>query len=193
MSDLSTVVQKVEEGDSWRGTIRVTLDDEEHELTIRQLYDPELREVLSKVDREELQSLRDEIPSDVMEEYQELQTKEDLSEEEEERFAELEERVDEESGNIFEHLSEETFEGIRKCARCAVVPSEEDLREAFMERAPEIESEYGIKVSEPSDVEQALQDDIDYLIDHSTDFTSFTIGIQALVETVGESEGNSET
>lgn len=190
MSDLNSVRQKVEEGAEWRGTIRVEIEDEEHELTVRQLRDPEFQEVMSLIDRDELQELQDSFGGDELEEFRELQQKEDLDNEERERFEELREVVQDSTGDIFSILSDETFEGIRRCAKYAVEPDEEDVRAAFMDRASEIESEYGVKVQTPEDVMPALQDDIEDMIDRSTNLVSFTIGMQALVETIGEDEGN---
>ena len=189
MSDLFETKQKAKEGIEWRGTIRVTIDGEEHELSVRQLRDPELTEVMDLIDREELQDLRGQLPEDDMEEYRELQDSDELDEEEEERLAELEETLEEESGNVFDVLSKQTLEGLRLAAKYAVEPDEEDMQEAFMNRAAEIEKEYGVKVQEPEDVKPALQDDIEYMIDNATGFMSFTIGIQCLVETAGD-EGN---
>lgn len=190
MSDLSAVRQKVTEGAEWRGQIRVNIDGEEHELTVRQLKDPEFFEVMSLIDREELQELRNSLPEEEMDEYQELQAADELDDEQRERFNELEAKLEAQSADLFDVLSEETFDGIRTCAKYAVEPDEEDRREAFMDRAPDIESEYGVKVSTPEDVEPALQDDIEAMIDNATNFTSFTIGIQSLVQSVGEDEGN---
>lgn len=193
MSDLHTVNQKVAEGADWRGTIHVTIDDEEHELTVRQLRDPEFHEVMSLIDRDELQELRDGLPEETMTEYRDLQRKEELDDEERERFEELEAELQDSSINIFDVLSRETFEGIQRCAKYAIEPDEEDKRRAFTERAAEIEKEYGIKVQTPEDVEEALQDDIDAMIENATNFTSVTIGIQALVQSVGEDEGKLES
>jgi hypothetical protein len=190
MSDLNSVRAKTNEGAAWRGTIRVTIEDDEHELTVRQLTDPEFFKVMSLIDRDELQSLRDDLPDELMDEYQELQRKENLDDEESERFAELEQQLEGSSVDLFDKLSYETFEGIRKCAKLAVEPDEDDIEHAFRNRAREIEREYETAVKTPEDVKPALQDDIDKMIDQSTDFTSFAIGIQSLVETVGRGEGN---
>lgn len=189
MSDLHTVGKKLEEGANWRGTIRVSIGGEEHELTIRQLKDPEWKEVRGQIDRDELQELREEMPQEEMEELQELRGKEELDEDEQQRFEELEELVREEAPDPLAVLSDETFNAIRQTAKYAVEPDEEDKRQAFMERADEIEREYKTKVQTPEDVEEALQDEIEEMIDKSTNMASFTIGMQALVETVGD-EGN---
>jgi hypothetical protein len=190
MSDLDSVTQKVKEGINWRGDIRVEIDEEEHELSVRQLRDPEFREVMSMIDRDELDELRNDLPDDMMEEYRELQTKEELEGEEEERLEAIRDDLEESTANLFDVLSEDTFEGIRQAGKYAVEPDEDDMQTAFRERAAEIEREYGIKVQTPEDVEPALQDDIEAMIDNATGLVSFTIGMQALVETVGESEGN---
>jgi hypothetical protein len=192
MSDLNAVRQKVQEGADWRGEINVSIDGDELQLTVRQLKDPEFFEVMSLIDRDELQELRSTLPSDKMDEYQDLQETEELDDEEADRLNELKEELESSDIDMFDVLSQETFEGIRKCAKYAVEPDDEDIREAFMERAADIEREYGVKVQEPADVMPALQDDIEHMIDNSTKLTSFTIGIQALVQTVGESEGNLE-
>jgi Tfp pilus assembly protein FimV len=193
MSDLGSVTSKVQEGIDWRGTIIVEIDGEEHELTVRQLRDPEFREVMELIDEQELQELQGQLPEGAMEEYRELQNEdEEMTDEERERFEELRDELQGSTNSIFDVLSEDTFEGIRKCAKYAVVPDEEDVREAFVDRASEIESEYGVKVQEPEDVKPALEDDIDEMIENSTNLISFTIGIQALIETIGEDEGNSD-
>lgn len=191
MSDFDKLRKKVAEGRDWRGTIRVNIDGDELELTVRQLRDPEYYDVLSSIDRDELQELRDAYPQDVLEEYRELQnSEEDLTDEEQERFEELRDTLEEESPDFTNVLSQSTFDGIRQCAKYAVEPDDEDLASAFQSRAAEIEREYNTKVQTPEDVRPALQDELEELIDDATDFASFTIGMQALVQTVGEDEGN---
>lgn len=192
MSDLFDVKQKVKEGQDWRGSVSVEIDGVEKELCIRQLVDGEFYEVMEMINRDELSDLRDDLPEDVLEEYQDLRDTDDLSEDEVERKEELRETLEEESGDLFETLSKETFDGLKQCAKYAVVPDEEDKQAALRERGREIESEYGIKVQEPDDVLPALNDEIAAMIDGSTNFLSFTLGMKCLVETVGN-EGNLET
>lgn len=192
MSDLHSVREKVSEGADWRGTISVEIDGEEYDLTVRQLRDPEFYEVMSMVDRSELQEMQEELPDDKMDEYQELQSMEERSEEEEERMEELQSELENSDADFFTVLSEDTFEGIRQAAKYAVVPDEEDLQEVFQNRARAVEQEYGVKVQTPEDVRPAVEDEIESMLDESTDFVSFVIGMKALLESVGEDEGNSE-
>lgn len=192
MSDFHRVKQKTQEGADWRGTISVEMDGEMMELQIRHLKSPEFEEIMRLINRDELKELRDLVPSDVREEYNELQEKEeDLTEKEEERLRELQEEMDEAMGGkmIFDVLSSDTFEGIRRCGIYCVEPDEEDLQREFRERAGEIEEEYGIPVRVPEDVYPAVKDDLEDMVRNSTNFIGLTIGLQALMETVDD-EGN---
>lgn len=190
MSDLARGKQKLKEASEWRGTITVPIEGDEHEFTVRQLNDTEFKEVMSMIDREELQSLRDALPDDILEEHRELREADELSEEEEERLEEIEAKLSEEGGSI-DQLSNETFEGIQQCAAYGIEPDEEDLQHAFRERAAEIEREYGIRVSTPEDCREALQDDIEEMVfEHSVNFVSFVMGMEVLMETIGRDEGN---
>lgn len=193
MSDLFGVREKTVEGDEWRGTVRLTLDGVEHELSVRQLRDPEFFRVMKRIDRDELKSLREELPDDLMEEYRELQEEEDLSDEERERLSEIEEELNQETTSLFDALSEETFQGIVECAYYGVEPDNDDLRKALFEYADEIKEEYGVEPKTDKDEvvhqfvkEKIIQEDI---LDRSTGFQSFIIGMQVLIETVG-AQGN---
>ncbi len=188
MSDLHKVRQKATEGKEWRGTIRVMLGDDEAELTVRQLTDPEFFEVMSMIDQDELEELQGELPDEEMERYNELQEKDELTDEEVEEFADLEEELSEASGNLFQVLSRSTFNGVLLCAKYAVEPDDEDLRSALMDDEWVMEKEqegYG-PIKTPEDCYEPMKDDIEEMIVNLTDFTSFNIGIQALIETVGD-------
>lgn len=192
MSDLFEVRQKTVEGANWRGTVRLTLDGEEKELCVRQLRDKEFFRVMKRIDRDELRALREELPDDLMEEYRELQDQEDLSEDEEERLDEVEEELNERSTSLFDALSVETFEGIVDCAYYGVEPDQADLKQALFEYADDIEEAYGEEPKTDKDEvvhrfvkEHVLHD----MLDQSTNFQSFIIGMQVLIETVG-AEGN---
>lgn len=191
MSDFHRLKGKTQEGRDWRGSITVEKDGESLELTVRQLRSPEMEEVMRLVDRDELKELRELVPEEIRDEYQALQQQEELSEEDEARLAELQEEMQEATGGrtMFDVLSEETFEGIRRAAIYAVEPDREDLQREFRENAARIEEEYGIPVREPDDVYEAVKDDLEDMIRGSTDFLGFTIGVQALTATV-EDEKN---
>jgi hypothetical protein len=188
MSDLFEARSKTEEGASWRGEITVYIDDEDHDLSVRQLRDPEFWEVMSLIDREALRSLRGELDEEKMDEYQELRDGEDLDDDEQDRLEELQNELEEESVDIFERLDMDTFEGVRRAAKYGVVPDEADKREALIEQGDYIEEQYGYEPTSSEDTEEYLNDEISAMIDRSTRFVSFTIGIQVLRETMGDSK-----
>lgn len=185
MSDMHKLRQKVTEGIEWEGTVTVELDDDEIELTVRQLRDGEFFKVLSMIDRDELRSLQDQVPTEIRDEYRELQEQDELDESERERLEELQRELRDEMGVIFDEISEDTFEGIRQAGKYAVVPDDEDLRRAFTERAREIEQEYGIDVKQPEDVRDVLERELEDYIDNATNFLSFIIGLSALERSIG--------
>jgi len=191
MSDLATAKQKIKSGADWRGTVTLDIDGETVELCVRQLRDVELEEVMGLIDRDELESLRDEYPDGVREELDELQDKDSLTDEEEERLSELQAEMEDVDVDVFSVLSGETFEGVRKAAVYGVEPDEEDMRNAMKERAHEIEKERGIQVKEPSDTHDALKEEWQETIYNATKFVSFEAGMEVLMATVDE-EGNSE-
>jgi len=187
MSDLFEARSKIEEGASWRGEINVHIEDEKKELSVRQLRDPEFWEVMELIDREALRSLKGELDEEKMEEYQELRDSEDLDDDESERLEELQEELEDESTDIFGRLDYDTFEGVRQAAKYGVVPDEADKREALIEKGDYIEEHYGYEPTSSEDTEEYLNDEIARMMDRSTKFVSFTIGIQVLRETMGDS------
>lgn len=189
MSDLFEVRQKVEEGANWRGSITVSIGGEQQELTVRQLRDTEFWEVMSLIDTDEIEDLQSDLPEEEMEEFRDLQSKDDLTDGESDRLAELQDELEDTTGeNIFEELSFDTFKGIKKCAKYGVEPDDADIQRALTDAVGEIRDTYGGGSHE--EARQYVQDTvIDPTIENSTNFTSFAIGVRVLGETL-EGEGN---
>jgi hypothetical protein len=187
MSDLFEARAKTEQGAEWRGSINVSIDDEQHNLTVRQLRDPEQWEVMAKVDTDELEALQSELPEDKMEEYRELTEKDNLDDEEEQRLENLQAEVEDSDLNLFDALSFETYEGLKQAAKYGVEPDESDVRRALKQHTGDIEDAYGGTRNE--DAKQYLNDTvIEPMIERSTDFTSFAIGVKVLGETLGDTK-----
>lgn len=185
MSDLFEVRQKTEEGAEWRGSINVAIDGDQHELTVRQLRDPEFWDVMSQVDTEELEALQSDLPEDKMEEYRDLQESDELSDDDEDRLEALQEEVEEEDINLFEKLSVETYKGLKQAAKYGVEPDESDVRMALTDHTDDIVDNYGSASNE--NARQYVNDTIvKPMIERSTNFTSFAIGVKALGETLGD-------
>lgn len=191
MSDLFKTRKKVEEGAEWRGTIDVEIEGDSMELSVRQMYDPEFWEVMSLVDTDELEDLQAELPDEKMEEFQELRDKDDLSEKEEKKLSNLQEELENEEVNMFDTLSDDTFEGIRRAAKYGWVPDEHDAREALTQYGQEIQDEYGQATTEEA-TDWLQENYIEPTVDRATGFASFAIGIKVLTETIGDT-GNSES
>lgn len=194
MSDFFTLRTKVQEGKHWRGTINVSYAGETMELSIRQLRDPEMQTVLSKIDQNELEELKTNLPEEESAEYRELMQKDELTEDEEERLMDLQDMLDDDNLNIFDVLSDETFEAFRDAARYCVVPDDEDIAQAFQDHTfiEHVQEEYNIEVRTPDDIydkeedEGPLKDLMIKTINDMQNFGSFSIGMQALKETVGD-------
>lgn len=188
MSDLFEVREKTESGAEWRGKIDVVIDDEHHELTVRQLVDPEFWEVMSLVNTDELDELQSTLPEDTMEEYDELQAKDSLSDDEKDRLEELQAEIEDADIDLFDTLSKDTYDGLVTAAKYGVEPDAEDVRYALANFTDDIDEMYGGTSNE--DAEQYVNEQIIApMIDRSTDFTSFAIGIKVLGETLDD-EGN---
>jgi len=203
MSDVLQAMEKAEEGAEWRGNIRADIDGEVHDLTIRQLFDPEARKVESLIDTTVLREIREAIPDDVKDEYEDLQEKDDLDDDEEDRLRELTQQMNEAKEEV--GTPDGFFKAVRFAARKALVPDEDDVHEALAD--PEfvryVEDEYDVgRVNEPEDLYDPdkegpveghpgpLKDHIQKtLIDRATDGASYQIGMKVLEESL-EEEGN---
>lgn len=191
MSDLDAATSKTLKGAEWRGTITVPINEESHELTIRQLVDDEFYEISDLIDWDELEAYEEAVPDEIQTEYQDLTEMDDeeMSEDEEARLDELETSLEDEMPRVFDVLSYSTFKGLQTAAKYGVEPDEADMANALKNKAHEIEAEYGVKVSTPEDTKVYFQEQIESMIENSTNFTSFVIGMKVLVETAG-GEGN---
>ena len=187
MSDLFEAREKTEKGAEWRGSINVDIDGEAHELTVRQLRDPEQWEVMQDIDLDELEELQQTLPEEKMEELQDLQEADNLDDEEERRLENLQAEIEEEDIDLFSTLSFDTYEGLKTAAQYGVEPDQADIRQALAGHTEEVQEKYGGTSNE--DAKQYVNDHvIKPMIERSTDFTSFAIGVKVLGETLGDTK-----
>ena len=185
MSDLFQTRKKVEDGAKWRGEINVSIDGETDTLCVRQLPDSEFWEVMSLIDTDELNELQESLPDEQMEEYQELKEKEGLTDGKQNRLETLQAEIENSDVDMFDVISTETFEGIRKAAKYGVEPDDEDKRDALAQFTDEIRDQYGAATHEEA-AKYINNTIIHPMINQATSFTSFTIGIKCLTETIGD-------
>lgn len=187
MSDLFEARAKTEKGADWRGSINVSINETEHNLTVRQLRDPEQWEVMSQIDTDELEALQSELPEEKMEEYRDLSEKDTLTDDEQARLTELESSVEDSDLNLFDALSFETYKGLKQAAKYGVEPDQEDIRTALTQHTDTIQERYGGTSND--EAKQFVNDTaIESMIEESTDFTSFAIGVKVLGETLGDTK-----
>lgn len=191
MSDLFEARQTVEEGAQWRGSINIMMDGDHKELTIRQLRDPEFWEVMSLVDRSELEALQEDIPEDKLQELRDLRDADELDEEDEARLESLQDSIEEEDIDLFDTLSYDTFRGIQKSAKYGLEPDSSDKQRIITEHAGEIDEQYG-RVTDEEATEWAQHNVINPMIERATNFESFTIGMKVLTKSIGDT-GNSKS
>lgn len=185
MSDLFKARKKTEEGTDWRGTINVTMDDEQMELTVRQMNDTEYWDVMSLIDTDELRELQDSLPEEKMEQFQELRDKDDLDEDEEAKLETLQDELENSEVSMFDALSKDTFLGIKQAAKYGWEPDENDCREALIEHGGEIEEQYGKATTD--EARKYLNKNVVHpTVENAQNFSSFAIGIKVLTETVGD-------
>jgi len=122
-----------------------------------------------------------------MEELEELQNADHLTDEEEERLQAIQGEIEDADVNIFDVLSYETYKGLKAAAKYGVEPDETDVQQALANNPNEIQDRYGGMTND--DARQYIQDEhIDYLIEKSTNFASFAIGIEVLGKTLGDTK-----
>jgi hypothetical protein len=137
---------------------------------------------MHKVDMDEVRSLQNDIPEDVMDEYTDLDPDEDA-----ERIAELEEEIDDVS--LFDKLSLETFNGIQQAAKFGVEPDDNDVAYAQENEAKKLVEKYGSPVTEANAREHIQESVIGPMIEDATNFESFAIGMEVITQTTS-AEGN---
>lgn len=195
MSDLIGFGGKVQQGSEWRGQIDVSIEGETYELTIRQLYDPEMRQVMELLDFEELEALGEQIEdSELWDRYEELEAiaqddDAELTDEQAREYEQVQHRLEDEGDMLFDELSGDTYKGLRLCAKFAVVPDREDVSDLLTdeEMINELEDEYDERVRTRDDARRVLNQYYDDMLDRTTGMTSYMVGLQALMEQAEDS------
>jgi hypothetical protein len=204
MSEYFKSREKLIQGNNWRGTIDVEIDDESYEWTVRQISDDEYFDVISDIDRDSLSQFRDDIDEDKLEEFRELRDRDDLDDDEQERHDELREEL--EDTDILDRIDDDTFNAIRRAGMYGVVPSEDEVNHVMSltfeeqdrlfsehkDKVPEIVHDGNVRIQSRDVGEKVVKEDIKERLRNATDFLSFEVGMQVLKKTMDteESEGN---
>lgn len=198
MSDLFDVHKKVQQGDQWRGTVEVNIEDEPLEVQIRSLYTrdewPRVKDMMDFESLQEtLQELQDEfsdLDEETRERFKELREIDDRSEAEQAEFEELSDELEVYQRAIFELVSENNVKALYEAARCAIVPDSEDVDMVMEMSFKEQEEMFDDRAQTRGEARELLKETlVEDIVSKDTSFAAFSIGLEAFFETLG-GQGN---
>lgn len=197
MSDIFKAKKKVQTGIGWRKTISVEAFDDELEIVIRQLTDPEMSEVFPRVKHliEELQDkLSDEIGEEDAKRIQELRDKDDLTAEETQELEQLKELEEAGQDELLEVLDEKAMNGFQRAAELGVTYDSDDVDEMMSQvvqmSVSEQQERFGQHVKTREHAKEALDKQAKDIIRNAQgEFLGLQVGINVVFATLGN-EGN---
>jgi hypothetical protein len=218
MSDWHELKSSIQQGDEWRGSCNVPIGDGTVEIKHRKLLESERQdEILPRLDMGAISQHNEHEKTDAEETIEELQPKDELTEEEEQRLAQAQQELAEQKSDLIDSIGEETFQAVREAAIMGVVPDEEDVNEVINESPTESAERFRpINDDDRTDVaiedygpdqydgpvpqtrqqaRKALKAEMEHWLSLSRRPLKFTIGQQVIAATQGEgkSHGTSET
>jgi len=176
--------QKITEGVEYRDTVPVQFGDETIDLTYRLLNEGELFEVESAIDTEALLEHRESEDSAVESRIRELQQKDTLSDREKRELEDLSQRLAAEQQGIMDSMGYETYQAFMNAGKTALVPSEEDINNAFELGIDEQERRFGTVPNGRDEMFDALKTEMETMVDNQPYPIKFMIGQTAYAESL---------
>jgi hypothetical protein len=152
--------QKINEGKDYTTKTPVPFGDETIEITHRLLTEGELMAVQSNIDQEALLEHRTDGESDAEQRLRELQEKEDLTDAEERELQEVGNEVQRQKAGIMNSLGKETYDAFMAAGKKALVPSEDDVDDAFALDPSEQERIFGKVLTHRKEAKDLLKSDM---------------------------------
>lgn len=203
MSDLLSVDQKVREADEWRGTTEVSFGEEDDDgdpisyaLTYRQLYENQFAEAVDRIGAdnfeskvESLSGVTESLSQEQLETYRELSSKdpESLNDDDREQLQSIADNM-EDSGSvsgILELMDPDMIDGLQYAAKKGVVPDEDDVEEVLNMTVPEQKERFGDVLQTEDKAREALNTMVQNIVDRSTGFTAYELGLNIIMESMG--------
>jgi len=184
--DWITARQKINEGTDWRGTANVTVDGEAREIGFRLLNESEFLDLKRVIPLSDLQEYQDEDQSEAEERLQELQSKDELTDEEERELETLQAKVASMQDEIEDKLGQEAYDEILRAGKRAVMPTEGDVQD-ILDAPLDVQKQILHHVPDYMDFEAAeelLKQDMEQTIEDQPYPIKFTLGMQAFMESV---------
>jgi hypothetical protein len=205
---------KIQQGDEWRETANVPVAGDTFEMEIRMLTEDErLDEVIPRIDMAALQEHEDSGQSDAEERIEELQSKDDLTEAEQEELDEAQQELSTQEVELLNSLGSDTLGAIRDAGRMGVEPTDGDVdvvlntspsecRERFRAVNADDRTDVSIPSYGPGDgpvpetreeARTAVKKEMQHFLDLNPYMVKFTLGMQVLNATQGEGNSNDES
>ena len=196
--DWAKARRKINEGKNYKESANVALGDITVELSHRLLTESEYLQVRTDIDTEKLREHRSEGQSDAEERVLELQEQDELTEAEERELKEVSREVKEQQAGIMESLGYETYKAFMDAGKKALVPSDDDIQDAFNLDIDEQKSRFNFVPQTREDMAEALKLEMNEVVTDSPYLIKFTIGQQAFAESTrllgnSQSETNEES
>lgn len=181
--------QKITEGVEYRDTVPIPFGDETIDLTHRLLNEGELFEIESAIDHSALQEHRqsgddDDDVSAAEARVRELQSKDELSEREERELKDLSQRLAAQQQGIMDSMGYETYQAFMKAGKTALVPSEEDINNAFELDPSEQKDRFGDIPNTRDQMFDALKTEMETVVDDQPYPIKFMVGQKAYAESL---------
>lgn len=192
MSDYFDVKSKVKSGKEWRDHVNVPVgDDDTMELSYGLIPEEDLlASIYPSLDLQTIQEYQEEDQSEWEDRLYELQSQDDLSDEEEAELNDLHEKLESHKMELVDALGKDTFLAIMKAGKVAVKPDDDDISEVLTMGTTEQERHFGRAVKTREQAEDALTADMKDTLTKNPYPIKFTLGQQALNESGTVGNGN---
>lgn len=180
--DWAKAKRKIREGKNWRGTANVQLGDVQAELGFRLLTEDEFLELQADIDKEALREYRGEEETDAERRLMELQEKDELDDDEKAELEEVTREVESQRAGIADALGKKTFDAFLQAGEEAIMPTDDDIEDAFDATPDEQEERFGTIPNTRSEMEESLKREMQDVVADSPYLVRFTLGQQAFAE-----------
>jgi len=181
--------QKITEGVNYTDTVPIPFGGETIELNHRLLHEGELLQIESSIDREALQQHQQSGESETEQRIKELQSKDELTTEEERELEELVKQFTAEQSGVMDSMGYETFEAFMEAGKKALVPSNDDINTAFDLDIEEQERRFGTVPNNRKQMKDALKTEMETMVDNQPYPIKFFVGQKAYAESLSLFEG----
>lgn len=180
MSDWTRAKKKSREGVEFIDYANVPMGDETFELAYGLLSGDDFLDIYGRMDIQTIREYQDE--SDTNERLQELQSKDELTDDEEDELQDLHEEVTEESAELISRLGDDTLSAIQDAGRLALRPDREDINDALELSSAEQEERFGETLRTPQEAREAIETEMREVVKESPYLIAWTIGQKAFEE-----------